>query len=219
MSTLRFGALLIALVACAMCGSAVTAASAWAYADPVFNGDFSSGSRDQVQGWYAAAMHHKETDFGWSRTADGHQVSIVSHVLNYATWRQSIMLRPGWYRISALARVDDANPPGAGATIAAQTFRGARLVSNEIHGTTGWTPVALYLRVERWGQINQLLLQAGEEHSQGSGAAYFRDVKIESIDFPPAGASNVYDLSMIAMAQVPPLNGIDLVVAQRTHPD
>ena len=209
MSTLRFGALLIALVACALCGSGLKAAPALADAPPIFNGDFSKGSRGQVQGWYAAAMHHKQTDFGWGHTADGYQVSIVSHVLNYATWRQTMMLGPGWYRVSALARVDSALPPGAGATIAVQTFRGARLVSNEIHGTTGWMPLVLFLKVERWGQINQILLQAGEEHSQGSGASYFRDLKIESIEAPPADASKIYDLSTIAMAQVPPLNGID----------
>ncbi|HUA32671.1 MAG TPA: hypothetical protein VMA09_03655 [Candidatus Binataceae bacterium] len=209
MSTLRFGALLIALVACALCGSVVTAAPAFADAMPIFNADFSKGSGGQVQGWYAAAMHHKEADFGWSRTAGGYQVSIVSHVLNYATWRQAMMLGPGWYRVSAFARVDDAIPPGAGATLAVQTFRGARLVSNEIHGTSAWTPLVLYLKVERWGQITQILLQAGEEHTQGSGSAYFRDLRVESIAAPSADASNVYDLSTIAMAHVSPLNAID----------
>ena len=209
MFTLRSVAFLIVLAVCALCACVADAIPAWAVPPPIVNGNLARGAGDEVYGWYAAAKHRKQSDFSWYRTDTGGQISIKNQAANYASWHQVMMLRPGWYRLSAMARVDGVRPDGPGATIAVQTFRGQRLPSNALHGTTGWEPIVLYLRVERWGQITEIMCQLGEDKDLETGRAWFRAIEVTPISAPPAAASNIYDLSTIAMAQVPPAQTID----------
>jgi dolichyl-phosphate-mannose-protein mannosyltransferase len=165
----------------------------------VVNGDLSRGSKKVPDQWFGTAETRKLTDFEWQRG----ELTTMNHAPNYASWHQILMLGPGWYRISAMVRTDGARDDGPGATIAVKAVSGERLTSNALHGTSEWSPVALYLHVAKWGETSELLLQLGDDHDLETGSAFFRNVDATQIAAPPADASPVYELGHPVSASTP----------------
>jgi dolichyl-phosphate-mannose-protein mannosyltransferase len=175
----------------------------------VVNGDLSRGSKNVPYQWFGTAHTRKLTDFGWQRG----QLEMTNQAPNFASWHQIMMLGPGWYRVSAMASTVGVRDDGPGATIAVKAVGGERLASNALHGTSDWSPVALYLHVAKWGETSELLLQLGDEHDLDTGAAFFRDIQVTQIDAPPPDASQFYELGQPVAASTPaaaaPAPGLD----------
>src|SRR5215469_2427768 len=153
----RFVACLMVLV-CVL-GTLVLHASGAGAAEKnlAVNGDLSRGSKNVPYQWFGTAHSRKLTDFRWQSG----ELKMTNQAPNYASWHQILMLGPGWYRVSAMARTEGARDDGPGATIAVKAVGGERLASNALHGTGQWSSVALYLHVAKWGETSELLLQLG----------------------------------------------------------
>ncbi len=165
----------------------------------VVNGDLLRGSKKVPYQWFGTAKTRKLTDFEWQRG----ELKTTNQAPNYASWHQILMLGPGWYRIGATARTAGARDDGPGATIAVKTVSGERLASNALHGTSVWSPVALFLHVAKWGETSELLLQLGDDQDLETGSAFFREVEATRIDAPPPDASPVYELGHPLAASTP----------------
>jgi dolichyl-phosphate-mannose-protein mannosyltransferase len=197
--------LVCALGALVFCHSRAAAAEK----NLVINGDLSRGAKNVPYQWFGTAQSRKLTDFGWQRG----ELRMTNRSPNYASWHQILMLRPGWYRVGAMARIEGARDDGPGITVAVKAVGGERLASNALHGTSDWSPVALYLHVAKWGETSELLLQLGDDHDPETGSALFRDVQVTQIDAPPPDASPVYELGQPVAtstpAAAPPPAGFD----------
>ncbi len=163
------------------------------------NGDLSRGSKNIPYQWFGTAHSRKLTDFGWQRG----ELKMTNRSPNYASWHQILMLRPGWYRLSAMVRTEGVRDDGPGATIAVKAVGGERLASNALHGTSDWSAVTLYLHVAKWGETSELLLQLGDDGDFETGSVSYRQVEVEQIHGPPAGAAPVYELGQPVVASTP----------------
>jgi Gpi18-like mannosyltransferase len=169
----------------------------------VTNGDLVTGGERVPDRWFGLAQNRKEAVFGWTPG----EMTIANRGANYASWHQTFMLRPGWYRVSVSARVSGASANGAGASVAIQTYEGMRLVSSAVHGSADWTEIAMYLRVDRWGDVTEILCQLGEQKNLETGSAGFRDVRVVTVEHPANDGAPVYDLA--SMERIIPGLGSD----------
>jgi dolichyl-phosphate-mannose-protein mannosyltransferase len=163
----------------------------------LLNGDFAKGSEDQPDSWRTEAWINNPDSFQahWHQYTDKpSELEVDALKPNDARWMQPLTLAPGWYKISADIRTEDVGTKESGATISVMEDG---IMSPEVHGTSDWQHVALYLKVGGHGADVDVALRVGGFGSLNSGKAFFRNASLVSIDAPPPDATPTYDLMAI----------------------
>jgi hypothetical protein len=175
----------------------LAAAAAPAQAQPLANGDLSKGAGNFPDHWQTQAWQEGPgfSNFQWIHSP-GHpgELRIDSTRPNDARWMQSMTLAPGWYHFSVEARTQNVGALAAGAAISVLEDG---ITSPQLKGTMPWQRIGFYLKVGRRGADIELALRLGGFSSTNTGSAFFRDVRMEQLKTPPAGAGPVYDLDQI----------------------
>ncbi|HEV2170206.1 MAG TPA: hypothetical protein VGR40_04625 [Candidatus Binatus sp.] len=204
MQTHRFALLLGTILLCAT----LIGASAPSFADDapknlLQNGDFAKGSEDQPDLWRTEAWINNPESFQahWhSNTGKPNELEVDALKPNDARWMQPLTVAPGWYQLSVDIRTEDVGTKESGATISVMEDG---IMSPELHGTTDWQRVTLYLKVGGHGADIDVALRIGGFGSLNSGKAFFRNASLIKIDAPPPNATPTYDLMAIRKQGLP----------------
>jgi hypothetical protein len=113
---------------------------------------------------------------------------------------QSLTVQPGWYQLSVDLRTENVGAKESGATISVMEDG---IMSADIHGTTDWQRVTLYLKVGGHGADIEVALRIGGFGSLNTGKAFFRNASLVAIDAPPPKATPTYDLVAIRKEAAP----------------
>jgi hypothetical protein len=191
---------ILALAGCDRGGAAV------AKGGVVRNGDLSAGSGNSPAGWQASAW---ATGAGYTTFTWHHQrgappsLEIWNAKSNTADWAQKLHLGPGWYRFTASVRAEGiprrANSAGA--------FLGLLedgIVSRMLYGTTGWTTLGFYLKVEAPGAEVTLACQLGGHASPNIGKGFCRDIRGVRVAQPAPDSMPRHDLDLDLGITPPP---------------
>jgi Gpi18-like mannosyltransferase len=188
----------IAVVTLVLCASWLLGPTcAFAETNLLKNGDLAAGSDGAPADWYGLSTD-KLTKFSWTYSpARGGVLGISSQSRTFSSWHQALILRPGFYKVSAEARVEDAQALEGGANLALSTFDGIKLTSNHLQGTTDWQTLSFYLIEDRWGDTTELMCQLGVLRHLDKGRASFRNLKVIEVSSPPPPGSLTFDLGSI----------------------
>ncbi len=180
----------------------------------LLNGDFAKGSEDQPDSWRTEAWINNPDAFKahWHSYSDKpSELEVDNLQANDGRWLQPLTVLPGWYQLSVDIRTEDVGAKESGATISVMEDG---IMSPDIHGTTDWQHVTLYLKVGEHGADIDVALRVGGFGSLNTGKAFFRNASMVRIDAPPPSATPTYDLSAIRKQAAPAPIGspISLVV-------
>jgi hypothetical protein len=195
---LASGAVLLTILLCVM----FLAAPATSLADDaqknlLLNGDFAKGSEDQPDSWRTEAWINNPESFQahWHQYTDKpSELEVDALKPNDARWMQPLTVGPGWYKLSVDIRTENVGTKESGATISVMEDG---IMSPELHGTSDWKNVALYLKVGGHGADIDVALRIGGFGSLNSGKAFLRNASLVKIDAPPPDATPTYDLMAI----------------------
>jgi len=179
----------------------------------LLNGDFAKGSEDQPDLWRTEAWIQKPDAFQahWHSYPDKpNELEVDNLQADDARWMQSLTLQPGWYEISVDVRTENVGDKETGASISVMEDG---IMSADIHGTTDWQRVKLYLKVGGHGADIDVALRVGGFGSLNTGTAFFRNATLFEIPAPPPGATPTFDLLAIRKqgAPVPTGSAVSLV--------
>ncbi|HYL57589.1 MAG TPA: hypothetical protein VEU51_01870 [Candidatus Acidoferrales bacterium] len=166
------------------------------------NGDFAKGSVDQPDEWRTEAWINKPEAFQahWTAAPEGHVLEVDNLQPNDGRWMQPVSLRAGWYKFSVEVRTENVGGKESGATISVMEDG---VMSPEVHGTTDWQQVAMYLEVGEHGADVDVALRVGGFGSLNTGRAFFRHAMLVPIAAPPPSATPTYDLAAIRQEAAP----------------
>jgi hypothetical protein len=179
----------------------------------LLNGDFKKGSEDQPDSWRTEAWINSPDAFQthWhSYTDKPCEMEVNNLKPNDGRWMQPLTVPPGWYQLSVDLRTENVGAKESGASLSVMEDG---IMSADIHGTTDWQRVTLYLKVGGHGADIDVALRVGGFGSLNSGKAFFRNASLIAIDAPPPSATPTYDLNAIRQqaAPVPKGSPISLV--------
>jgi dolichyl-phosphate-mannose-protein mannosyltransferase len=180
----------------------------------LLNGDFAKGSEDQPDSWRTEAWINNPESFQahWHSYSDKPSELEVDNLKpNDGRWMQPLTVAPGWYQLSVDVRTENVGVKESGASMSVMEDG---IMSADIHGTTDWQRVTLYLKVGGHGADIDVALRVGGFGSLNTGKAFFRNASIVRIDAPPPSATPTYDLNAIRQQGAPKPIGspISLVV-------
>ena len=190
---------------CAILATTSTPRRAFA-AEPknlLLNGDFKKGSEDQPDSWRTEAWINSPEAFQthWhSYTDKPSEMEVDNLQANDGRWMQPLTVPPGWYQLSVDLRTENVGAKESGASISVMEDG---IMSADIHGTTNWQRVTLYLKVGGHGADIDVALRVGGFGSLNSGKAFFRNASLIAIDAPPPSATPTYDLNVIRQQAAP----------------
>jgi hypothetical protein len=197
--------LLCAIFLCAMLAAISTPLRAFA-ADQknlLLNGDFKKGSEDQPDSWRTEAWINGPDAFQthWhSYTDKPSEMEVDNLQANDGRWMQPLTVPPGWYQLSVDLRTENVGAKESGASISVMEDG---IMSADIHGTTDWQRVTLYLKVSGHGADIDVALRVGGFGSLNTGKAFFRNATLFAIAAPPPNATPTYDLNAIRQQGAP----------------
>jgi hypothetical protein len=169
----------------------------------LLNGDFAKGSEDQPDLWRTEAWINKPDAFlaHWHSYPDKpSELEVDNLQADDGRWMQSLTVQPGWYQLSVDLRTENVGAKESGATISVMEDG---IMSADIHGTTDWQRVTLYLKVGGHGADIDVALRIGGFGSLNTGKAFFRNASLVRIDAPPPSATPTYDLNAIRQQGAP----------------
>jgi dolichyl-phosphate-mannose-protein mannosyltransferase len=169
----------------------------------LLNGDFKKGSEDQPDSWRTEAWINDPDSFvtHWHSYADKPSEMEVDNLkANDGRWMQPLTVPPGWYQLSVDVRTENVGAKESGASMSVMEDG---IMSADIHGTTDWQRVTLYLKVGGKGADIDVALRVGGFGSLNSGKAFFRNATMFAIPAPPPNATPTYDLNAIRQQAAP----------------
>jgi dolichyl-phosphate-mannose-protein mannosyltransferase len=203
--------LLFAVFFCAILAAGIAVPrAAEAAQNLLINGDFAKGSQDQPDLWRTEAWINSPEAFHghWHPSPNGdnalNELEVDNLHANDGRWMQSVTLAPGWYQLSVDIRTEDVGAKETGATISVMEDG---IMSPDIHGTTPWQRVTLFLKVGGHGADVDVALRVGGFGSLNSGRAFFRNATLERIDALPPNATPTYDLQVVRQQAAPSPKG------------
>jgi dolichyl-phosphate-mannose-protein mannosyltransferase len=167
------------------------------------NGDFAKGSEDQPDSWRTEAWINSPDAFQthWHSYPDKPSEMEVDNLqANDGRWMQPLTVPPGWYQLSVDVRTENVGAKESGASMSVMEDG---IMSADIHGTTDWQRVTLYLEVGGHGADIDVALRIGGFGSLNTGKAFFRNASLIAIDAPPPNATPTYDLNAIRQQAAP----------------
>ena len=169
----------------------------------LLNGDFAKGSEDQPDSWRTEAWINSPDAFQthWHQYTDKPSEMEVDNLqANDGRWMQPLTVAPGWYQLSVDLRTENVGEKESGASMSVMEDG---IMSADIHGTTDWQRVTLYLKVGGHGADIDVALRIGGFGSLNTGKAFFRNASMIAIDAPPPSATPTYDLNAIRQQAAP----------------
>ena len=163
----------------------------------VVNGDLTKGTGESPDHWQGDAWQNgpEFSTYTWHHSGNGPgELEISNLKANDARWIQKIHLAPGWYHFSASVRTEGVPSEANGGNL---SIIEDGMVSDQVHGSSDWTPVGFYLKAGAAGADVVLGCRAGGFASLNTGKVFFRDVKGVKVSEPPANANFKYDLDII----------------------
>ncbi len=168
------------------------------------NGDFAKGSGKSPDHWRTGGWNESPsvTQYDWLHQPGGApELTVTSLQPNDARWLQSLSLGPGYYYVSAEVRTENVPPNAAGAYVSLDEDS---VNSPDLHGTSDWRRVGLYLKIGAHGADVDIALRLGGFGSLNTGHAFFRDARVVQLEAPAADATPVFDLAAVRRASVAP---------------
>lgn len=167
------------------------------------NGDFAKGSEDQPDLWRTEAWINNPESFQahWhSYTDKPSELEVDNLKANDGRWMQPVTVAPGWYQLSVDIRTENVGTKESGATVSVMEDG---VMSPELHGTSDWQRVTLYLKVGGKGADIDVAMRIGGFGSLNTGKAFYRNASLIKIDAPPPNATPTYDLDAIRQTAAP----------------
>ena len=161
----------------------------------LLNGDFAKGSEDQPDLWRTEAWINNPDAFQahWHSYSDKpSELEVDNLQANDGRWMQPLTVQPGWYQLSVDVRTENVGAKETGATISVMEDG---IMSADIHGTTDWQRVTLYLKVGGHGADIDVALRVGGFGSLNTGKAFFRNATLVQIDAPAAQRDSHFRLA------------------------
>jgi len=186
----------IALCA-AMAAVLLAIGAAHAESNLLANPNLTKGAGNSPDAWQSQAWQ-EGPDFStylWSHS-EGHagELSVTNIKPNDARWVQSLNLSGGWYHFSADLRAQNVGKDATGASI---SIMEDGISSPDLKGTTDWQRVGFYLKVGPKGADLELACRVGGFGSLNTGTVFCRNIRMERVAAPPAGAQSLFDLDKI----------------------
>ena len=188
-------AIRVVVVALVIFGAAV----ATAITNLLPNGELSLGSGNMPEFWKAETIvgpksEEQQPAFSWTRNGTGGELRLRSEGISVLQWVQSLMLSPGWYRLSAEMNAAISDPTYSSATVAViprEDYLFGVLWSGS--SKTGiWTSGHLDFRVANNTRTIQIVCQLS-----GAGDAAFRKLSVVSLSGPPQQTEASVDLGAL----------------------
>ncbi len=157
----------------------------------VANGLFREGRGGEPLAWAQMAYDPKASRFSWGATGDGPGVAtIASAQPNDASWVQRVGVAPGrWYLVSAWMRAQDVDATGAGARISIlRSFR----ESEQLHGTTDWRHVSLWLQTGPGEVALDVACRLGGNGAVAAGTLHCTGVTVEAAEPPDLDSPRIF---------------------------
>ncbi len=159
----------------------------------LLNGILSAGADGQPAdfGHVAYLSEASASVFGWSVDTSGiGTLSIDSLKPNDARWTQTVPVQPGtWYRLTGWARTEDVGAQNRGAAL---SIMGTFHESQDLRGTQGWTPLALWVRTTAAQTTLEVACRLGGYASLNSGRAWYTALSLQASGAPPEGSAFVF---------------------------
>jgi hypothetical protein len=168
------------------------------------NGGFATGSGRAPDDWRTGGWNESPafTSYDWLHAAGSEPELVVTNLQpNDARWLQTLSLGPGWYYIGAEARTEGVPLNAAGASVSLDEDS---INSSDLHGTTDWQILGLYLKIGAHGADIDVALRLGGFGSLNTGRAFFRKARVVKLDALPASAAPVFDLAAVRRSSIAP---------------
>jgi dolichyl-phosphate-mannose-protein mannosyltransferase len=197
-------ALCIALCV-AMAAALFAIGAAQAESNLLANPKLTKGAGNSPDAWQSQAWQEGPdfSTYQWSH-AEGQpaELSVTNIKPNDARWVQSLNMSRGWYHFSADLRAQNVGKDATGASI---SIMEDGISSPDLKGTTDWQRVGFYLKVGPKGADLELACRVGGFGSLNTGTVTCRNIRMEKVAAPPAGAQSLFDLDKIRKdsAEVP----------------
>jgi dolichyl-phosphate-mannose-protein mannosyltransferase len=169
------------------------------------NPNLVKGAGDSPDDWQTQAWQEgpEYSTYQWTHDpGKPAQLSVTNIKPNDARWAQSLNLTAGWYHFTADMRAENVGKDNTGASL---SIMEDGITSPDLKGTTGWQQEGFYLKVGAKGADLELACRVGGFGSLNSGTVYCRNIRMERVAAPPAGAQSLFDLDQIRKdsAEVP----------------
>jgi hypothetical protein len=184
---------------------AFSVSAAFADQNLLANPNLVKGAGNSPDAWQSQAWQEgpEYSTYQWTHEeGKAGELSVTNIKPNDARWAQSLSLSGGWYHFSADLRAQNVGKNDTGASI---SIMEDGITSPDLKGTTDWQRVGFYLKVGPKGADLELACRVGGFGSLNTGTVFCRNVSMERVAAPPAGAQSVFDLDKIRKesAEVP----------------
>ena len=169
------------------------------------NPNLSKGAGNSPDAWQTQAWQEgpEFSSYQWTHEEDKPgELSVTNIKANDARWAQSLNLTAGWYHFTADLRAENVGKDATGASLSVMEDG---ITSPDLKGTTGWQNVGFYLKIGPKGADLELACRVGGFGSLNTGSVFCRNIRMERLGAPPAGAQSLFDLDQIRKesAEVP----------------
>jgi dolichyl-phosphate-mannose-protein mannosyltransferase len=169
------------------------------------NPNLSKGAGNSPDAWQSQAWQEgpEYSTYQWTHEEGKNgELSVTNIKPNDARWAQALNLTGGWYHFTADLRAQNVGKDATGASL---SIMEDSITSPDLKGTTGWQQVGFYLKVGPKGADLELACRVGGYGSLNTGSVVCRNIRMERVEAPPAGAQSLFDLDKIRKesAEVP----------------
>lgn len=199
-ATVKLRSAYLAVILCLCLAGAAHAAS-----NLLANPNLAKGAGNSPDAWQSQAWQEGPdfSTYRWThQEGQAGELSVTNLKPNDARWVQSLNLTAGWYHFSAELRAQNV---GASATGASLSIMEDGISSPDLKGTTEWQRVGFYLKIGSRGADLELACRVGGFGSLNTGTVSCRNIQMQRVAAPPAGAQSLFDLEKIRKesAEVP----------------
>jgi hypothetical protein len=199
----------VAIISLALClaigGLPSLVGAAPAGANLLANPNLGKGAGNSPDAWQSQAWQEgpEYSTYQWTHEeGTPGELSVTNIKPNDARWAQSLNLTGGWYHFTADLRARNVGKDNTGASL---SIMEDSISSPDLKGTTDWQQVGFYLKVGPKGADLELACRVGGFGSLNTGTVFCRNIRMQRVAAPPAGAQSLFDLDKIRKesAEVP----------------
>jgi len=165
----------------------------------LLNPDLTEGTGGTPDYWHREAFSQGSSQLTWTLNQWPGQLEVSSAQPDDARWDYDLHLEPGWYHFTAsisTKNVPEATP-GAGAG-AALCIMEDGICSQQVHGTSDWQAVGLYVKAGDGGADGMLACRLGGYSAMNTGDAFCKDISAVQVAGPnPADGDPSFDLDEV----------------------
>lgn len=154
------------------------------------NGDFALEQNGLPSGWKTFALPGCGSRFAWRNDhGAAPELEINNSEPNESTIAQSIILDPGWYRLSAEVRTEDVSKRGGAYLYLAPQDASISLTTSPVRGSKDWRKLQLLFKTAIEKRALVIGCRLGLPNGPATGAAFFRGLSLVRVIDPPNAAA------------------------------